>query len=281
MDGPTDRRLVHPGPVAADRIAWLSCRATPRRVVLHAGASLLDAAAAALDATGGDAAWLRLRDVAADRLSYVQPAPAPGDGRVAFYTATATLERTTIHDLGLHLGRRDGAPFAHGHGIWSPADGPARMGHVLADRTFLSRDAEVDMIDLRGAMLTVVDDAETGFALFRPEARGGAPSPNAALATIRPNEVLHDALAAVASDARLAAARVHGLGSLIGTAFADGPAIGTDATEILVLSGRIDADGPRLDVASVGFDGAHRSGRLASGNRVCVTCEALLVADDG
>ncbi len=269
-DGP---RIAHPGPRAAERLAWVPCAAVPRRITLPAGVPLLDAMAAA---TGGASAWIDLSGLAAERLAFVRPAPAPGDGHAAWYSEATVLDGAEIRVAGAHLGRDGASPFAHVHGAWTGRDGVEWMGHLLPGETVLSREAEVPALLLRGAQLERREDAETRFSLFHPA--GGGPG-TAVLATIRPNEDLHAALVAVARAAGMDRARVHGLGSLAGTAFADGSRIGAYATEVLLTGGTVGPEGAELTAETIGFDGGRGAGRLAPGkNPVCVTFECLLVS---
>lgn len=267
------RRIRHPGPVAAERVSALACGAERRAVRLGAGVPLLDALeAAAL----GRAAWVDLSGLAAARLAFVQPAPAPGDGHAAWYSGTRVLEGARILRAGAHLGRKDGAAFAHVHGLWAEASGARRMGHLLARDTVLAEAGEAEMIALDGAGLEAAPDPETRFDLFRPAGAGGGPG--AVLATVRPNEELHAAVEGIAREAGMARGRVMGLGSLVGARFEGGAALESYATEVLLTGGAVEGGAARLEAAAVGFDGRVAAGRLARGNAVCVTFELLLMA---
>jgi hypothetical protein len=93
---------------------------------------------------------------------------------------------------------------------------------------------------------------------------------------MRPNQDITQALAGIG----IRNGRIEGIGSFIGTAFANGQGLDSYATEMLVLEGRIVDGVPRLRVASVGFDGKTASGWLAPGaNPICVTAELLIIAD--
>ncbi|WP_422072073.1 hypothetical protein [Tranquillimonas rosea] len=273
----TPERIVHPGPPAAERINALPCTAERRELVLAAGRPLDAAVTEALAGTGADGAYLRIADAAADSLDFVRPAPAPGDGHAAWYSDTTRLAPATITEAGIHAGRRDGAPFLHVHGLWQGADGETRMGHVLPHATRLSRDTTVTAWLIRGARLEVAADAETQFPLFRPVPTDAGPGRGAVLATIRPNEDIRDAIATMAAEAGLATAEIQGIGSAVGTRFADGGALDSYATEVLVRAGHVSGPEVTLDVASVGFDGGHLTGALGARNRVCVTFELLLL----
>lgn len=272
----------HPGPPRAERIASLACWARPLRLRLRPGLPLDQAVAEAFAAQGHKAGYLRLRGIDMARIDYVRPAPAPGHGPVAWYSATERLEPAWLAEAGLHLGRRDGAAFVHGHGLWrGTEEGALRMGHLLGPDCRLGAEVEAVGWGLSGAMLSIEADAETGFSLFAPTAApsddltGGHP---AALCALRPHVDLHEGLATVAARHGLARARIEGLGSLVGAAFDDAPGLDSLATEVLVTRGDIDRGRVRIAAAAIGFDGDPVQGVLREGaNAVCVTSEMLLI----
>lgn len=269
-------RIDHPGPVAAERMSSVPCRATRAHVRLRSDLPLLDALH---EAAEGGAGWFELKDLAAQRLSFVRPAPAPGDGHAAWYSAPTTLENARIVRAGAHLGRKNGQPFAHVHGIWQDEAGGLHMGHLLSHETFLDTGADAEMWALSGARLEVADDAETRFSLFRPVQTERVAHPNALLVTIRPNVSLHDSLRDVARLNGIVDGRVMGLGSLIGTSFEGGLPIDSYATEVLLDTCRIRGDAVELAGASIGFSGGFEEGSLARDNAVCVTFELLVILD--
>lgn len=262
--------LVHPGPVAAERFTAVPCKATYRRVTLKAGSTLLQAMS---DAAGDAGAWFDLLGLPVATLSFVRPAPAPDDTHVAWYSMTTTLSEAMILRAGAHLGRRDGAAFAHVHGLWSDSDGDQHAGHLQAETTVLSADCAVDVWLLAGARMESAPDAETGFTLFCPTCTEPVDLPNAVLACIRPNEAIEDALEAIATATGLPVSAVKGLGSLVGTRLDGQPGLDDHATEVLLT------DNAERHVVSVGFNGPAVVGVLAKGaNRVCVTFEVLTLS---
>lgn len=272
--------IAHPGPVAAQRFASLPCHAEFRQVELAAGIPFDQAVADAVSRAGANAAWLRIRDADTGKLRFVKPAPAPGDGHAAWYSEATDYAASRLMDIGLHLGRRDGAAFLHVHGFWQAEGGVPQMGHLLSDQTILAAPVKAEAICISGAILATAPDPETWFPLFRPVASGEVKQPaNAILATIRPNEDLHERLREIAGEAGLKRARVYGIGSLIGTRFTDAPPVMTYATEVLIQDGIIEGDEVSLTLASVGYEGPYQSGQLAPGNRVCVTFEVLIVSE--
>ncbi|QDA36393.1 DUF296 domain-containing protein (plasmid) [Paracoccus liaowanqingii] len=268
--------LVHPGPADPQRVQVVPCRAHPLRLRLAPGLPLDRAVAEAIGAAGFDAAWLWLQDLRCARLSYVIPAPPPGDGRVAFYSDTHLLDdRPRIVAAGLHLGQGPAGAVLHAHGLWAEAEGALRMGHLRPEATLLAGAAEVTGWGLDGAAFHRARDAETGFDLFSPCAlprshQGGLPS---RLLRLRPHQDLGDSVRHLAGPQTR---HVAGLGSLIGTSFADAPDLPGPATEILIL-GR---DGQDLRIASVGIEGRVGQGLLAPANPVCITAELLLIDED-
>lgn len=275
----TMRRIEHPGPPARQRHRAVPCRVTPRRLVLRGGQTLHDAVVAAMEESGARAAWLELADATLAALRYVIPADDESGEHAAWYSATHELAPPArLHRAGLHVGRRDGQPFLHCHGLWEGADGTRAMGHLLPTESWLAEDAEATCLVLEDALLEVTPDAETRFSLFAPHRTSEpAPASNALLFTLRPNQDLGEAVAALAARHGIAEARLSGLGSLVGTAFADGSGLDSHATEVLILDGRLAGGEVSIELAAVGIDGTHRRGRLAPGrNAVCVTAELLL-----
>lgn len=274
------RQIQHPGPPASERISALPCQATPLRLTLRAGQSLAAAVPEAFAQAGFAFGYLRLDGAAFAPLCFVTPAPAPGDGHAAWYSATHQIASARARHAGVQLGQRDGKPFLHCHGVWAGASAPPDAGHMLCDDSILARDCTLDGWGVNGAGLVAHHDTETDFTLFRPERVEGAARANAFLITLRPNQDIGSALRGFAREHRIGAARIEGIGSLVGTAFDDAQRVESYATEILILQGRLLGDALSLQVASVGFDGRSLSGGLAADrNAVCVTAEILLLSE--
>ncbi|MDN5567163.1 MAG: hypothetical protein L0G27_00165 [Paracoccus sp. (in: a-proteobacteria)] len=271
--------LIHPGPADPIRIQISPCRAHKISLILRAGMPLDIAIIEAAQSAGFRAAWLWVTDAPCDLLSYVIPGPPPGDGRVAFYSDTRVLSAQgnafpRITAMGMHLGQGADGPAIHAHGLWNDAEGHVLMGHLLPAETRLSRDVQVTVWGIDGAIFRRMPDPETGFDLFVPchaetSHRGGQ---SARLVRLRP----HLDLAPTLDDLIAPKSNVMGLGSLIGTQFADAPALAPPATEILILA----HDAPRLRIAAVGQGGSPRQDWLANHNPICITAE-LLVIDMG
>jgi len=269
--------LAHPGPRAAARLDALPCRAAPLKVTLAAGLPFDVAVSRALADAGFAAGYLRLSQAEFETLSYVIPAPAPGDGRAAWYSATHVLTRAVAAEAGLHLGRKAGQPFLHCHGLWARGGEPLRMGHLLSPESRLARDTVATGWGISGAAFEVSPDPETGFDLFAPVASGapGTAGRPARLCRLRPNEDPHALLDREAAE--MGPVRIEGIGSLVSPRF-DGAAEESYATEVLVTEAGHAAGATRIEVASVGFDGTPVSGRLRPhANRVCITAELLLI----
>ena len=267
------RVITHPGPVVAQRVDLQPCEAVALRLTLRAGLSLSTAIAGALRDAGFDYGYLRLDGLALAPLVYVTPAPAPGDGHAAWYSARHSLSEALLSHAGAHLGLREGKAFVHCHGLWQQGG----MGHLLCDDCIVASDTQVRGWGIAGAGLVADADPETQFTLFRPKAMGTG-KPNAALLTLRPNQDISMALDAVGSD--FGAARVEGIGSLVGSRFSDATDLASYATEILLLDATTGAAGTMLSAASVGFDGQPQRGTLIAGqNAICVTAELLLLSE--
>ncbi len=272
------RTLAHPGPVAVERVRALPCTARPLALTLPAGVPLLDAVAQAAGAAGVDAAWLELADVPMARLDHVRPGPDPTGEHAAWYDGPHAAPNAVLIRLGLHLGRRAGAPWLHGHGLWAGAQGVSG-GHVLPDGAMLAEQATARGWALDGAQLEVAADPETRFDLFQPVATTAtttATGVDALLVTLRPNQDFAQAIETAAARHGITRATVHGLGSLVAPRFAQG-CEESFATEILLTDGGIDGGRAFLSAVVVGFGGRVSVAPLARGGcGVCVTCEVLV-----
>ena len=259
--------IVHPGPAHLDRRVLVPGRAEAVRWTLPAGATLLDALSAQLLASGAEAAAVVLDGLMLEGGDYVMPARSSDGAHAAWYSPARPIGAARLEHAVAMVGEKDGRPFVHCHALWPGPDGP-RMGHLLNETVRIAAAAAVPAWLFHGGRFVVRADAETGFSLFRPE---GAGEPGrAALLTVRPHEDLPTALAATG----LEAARVFGLGSLIGAQFADAPPMADPISEMLVLPGaRV---GSALPVAVVDLAGVVHRGTVVAAP-ICVTGEFLLV----
>lgn len=268
-------RVVHPGPVGAERVTGVACRVYPASVRLPAGAALIEAARAA------PAAWLRFSGPMAP-MHYVIPAEAPDAGHAAWYSAThAPRGGGQVLQAGLFTGPRAGAAFLHCHGGWDVAAGP-RAGHLLPHDAHLAVETVFEGWRIAGARMQAAPDAETNFTLYRPEAVADSATPEsgrrAVLARVAPNVEIGAALAGLCAAHGLAAAQVEGIGSLIGAQMADGSRVPPGPTEVLIRTGRATPAGAQLDILLVDRFGAVTEGALApTGNPVFVTFEVVLI----
>lgn len=268
-------RLLHPGPAAARRWAVQPCSAEPVDVVLPVAETLVQSVALALaDYDGG---WLVIEKVALDRLDFVIPGADPTGAHAAWYAGPHRMGAGRVDHLGLHFGRKQGAPWLHGHGHFGAPgwQGPT-FGHILPMESRLAHAVRATGWGIRGAQLQVLADSETHFPLFQPVALGGGQG--AALVTLRPNQDIGEALVKAAQEAGILRARVFGLGSLVHPSLTGQPPIDSFATEILLREGHILDGHASLRVDLVTLAGTLHSGLLEQGaNGLCITAEVLLV----
>lgn len=268
--------LAHPGPAAPRRWAVAACTAHPVEVLLPVADTLAQSVALALaDYDGG---WLVMENAALDRLDFVVPGTDPTGAHAAWYAGPHRMGAATVEHLGLHYGRKQGAPWLHGHGHFSAPGwrGPT-FGHILPLESRLARPVRAKGWGLRGANLQVSADSETHFPLFQPVDLGGGRG--AALVTLRPNQDIGTALQAAAAEAGLPEAQVHGLGSLVHPRLVGQPPIDSFATEILLREGRISGGKAHLRADIVTLSETLHSGLLEPGaNGLCITAELLLLA---
>ena len=281
------RLLTQPGPVDPVRLESLKGRGRALDLALEPGRNLIEAIAEPLLAAGFEAAAVTLEGGSLRPFTYVIPAPSTDARYAAYYSAPFTPSgETRIEIANLMVGRRDGLPFLHCHGIWIEADGARRGGHPIPDQTFIASAPKARAWGVSDVALRSDFDPETNFTLFHPvviDRRVASGGPRTVVARIRPNEDVSDGIEAICREHGFAAAMVRGsLGSVIDPLFTDGRKIRSDSTELLVLDGMVwsDAAGAlhsQLDVALVDADGRIHEGRLAPGrNPVCITFEAAL-----
>ena len=238
------RSIVQPGSPIPERIQWVEARGRAFSATLAAGLPLLEAAHRAFAAEGFVGGVLNFRDGALGPFAYVMPALSRTGDNAAFYSDTFRPDGVTRLKIGaMTLGQRDGAPFFHGHAIWSEAGGRGNGGHILPEETIIAEPFAVDAFGLDGAVFTAAPDPETNFRLFGPVASrsaGAATTSRAFALRLRPNQDFAGAVEVFCRARGIFRARLHGgVGSTIGARFTDGRSVVPFATELAVCSGSI------------------------------------------
>jgi predicted DNA-binding protein with PD1-like motif len=287
------RSIVQPGSPIPERIQWVEARGRAFLATLEAGLPLLEAARRAFAAEGFAGGVLSFKGGALGPLAYVMPALSRTGDNAAFYSDTFRPDGVTRLKIGaMTLGQRDGAPFFHGHALWTEAGGRINGGHILPEETIIAEPFEVEAFGLDGAMFTAEPDSETNFKLFGPVASlsAGATTTSRAFALrLRPNQDFAESLEGFCRARGIFRARLHGgVGSTIGARLTDGRSVVPFATELAVSSGSV-ASGAggtleaALEVALVDYLGGLAQGRLVRGdNPVLMTMELVLeVLDEG
>lgn len=279
---PLNPPVRHPGPVAAQRHTLAAGTARDIRFTIAPGETVEEGLGKGLRAAGCGSAYVEMRGASLAPFAFVMPAPSPDDSHAAWYSQTITHPAATILHAGAIVGWRDGAPFVHCHGSWRAPGGPVEMGHLLNPDSRAREEIEVTGVGLTGAAFVSREDAETCFRLFAAESAGTPGIGREALAvTLKPNQDVPRALATLCHAQGWDRARIHGIGSLNGALFADGPPMQAFASEFLVLEGGFDASSDpwaaRLRIAIVDPAGGIFEGWLVPGAcPVCVTCEFVL-----
>lgn len=277
----TLRTIRHPGPVAPVRFAKAAGEAVELAFTIEPGKAMETGLGEGVAAAGCDAAYVELRAARLAPFRYVMPAGSPGPSHAAWYSETyAPQGDVTVEAAGAIVGRRDGAPFVHCHGLWRPEGGPRAMGHMLPPESFAADPIRVTGVGLRGAIFESRQDAETNFRLFAAEQTGstGQSGRQALAVTLRPNQDVSHAIEAICADAGIQTARILGIGSLNGARFEAGPPMESYASELLIRDGRLEKGRARLEIAVVAMDGTIYEGVLVPGqNPVCVTFELVIV----
>ncbi|MCW1931260.1 hypothetical protein [Pararhodobacter zhoushanensis] len=268
--------LRHPGPVSARRWAVARCTAEPVEVVLPVAETFAKSAALALaDYDGG---WLVIENETLTTLDFVIPGEDATGAHAAWYAGPYQMGAGRIDHLGMHVGRKDGAAWIHGHGVFDAPgwEGP-RMGHILPFESRLAHPIRARGWGIRGARLQVCAELETNFPLFQPVDLGGGT--NAALVTLRPNQDMNAALALAAAEAGITDGQVLGLGSIVRPKLQGQPRIDSHATELLLTQGTLQNGVARIETEIVTLDASIHKGWLEPGqNGVCITAELLVIA---
>jgi predicted DNA-binding protein with PD1-like motif len=281
------RHILQPGPPPHERIQRVETRGRGFSFTLEAGLPLLEAARRGFAREGFAGGTLNIRGGALGPFAYVMPALSEISEHAAFYSDTFRPTGVTRLKLAtMTLGRRDGAPFFHCHGLWTEADGRVNGGHMLPEETVVAEPFAVEAFGVDGAMFVGEPDPETNFKLFGPVATSptGAQATSRAFALrLRPNQDFAGSLEAFCRAHGILRARLHGgVGSTIGARFTDGRTVEPFATELALTSGLIapNAGGEpeaALDVALVDYTGGIAEGRLIRGdNPVLMTMELVL-----
>ena len=279
------RQIIHPGPIAAERMMAVPGEAIPMRFTLQQGCRIDEAISEGFRASGCIGGFVAFVGGKCEPFKYVIPAASPDGRHAAWYSDTFQPDGVVaIHHACAIVGIRDGGPFIHCHGVWSTREG-LRMGHMLAPETFAAEPIDVSGIGLRTATFEAMPDGETNFILFEPVQVTGIGAGNsyvrAILAKVRPNEDISLAIEEICSTCDIGPATVYGIGSLNEVRFTDGTSIASHATEVLIRRGAVkDSDGhleARLEVDVVDMGGNIHSGELVRGdNPVCVTFELVI-----
>jgi len=281
--------VIHPGPVASERLELHKAHGTPVTLTLKAGIPLETAVAHALADIGCEnSAYLEMTDAPVSDLVYLMPAYAPDEAHVAWYSDMHRFDGPgRIVHMGMIVGYRDARCFIHGHGSWQPQGGPLAMGHILSPMTVLSEPATVTGFALSGARFEGAYDEETNFTLFRPAAMGDGVTDDAEYAVLRmmPNQDFDTALDAACERLGWQGARAWGVGSINRPTFEDGREMDSLPTELVLLDAQGRAEGAaragsEIRVVGIGTNQIDE-GRLRRGdNSILITAELVLQRHD-
>ncbi|WP_062563850.1 PCC domain-containing protein [Paracoccus aminovorans] len=263
-------RMVHPGPRAAERATARRAQLRPLRGVLPKGATVMQAVGDLFAAHGCKGGVLDLAGVTCAPMRYVLPAPASDGLHAAWYSETHAPEGPVrIDSATATVGRKDGAPFLHCHGIWGGA-----MGHLLPFDSVIVADAEVAGLGAAETWFEALPDPETAFTLFTP---AGGEDGRGLLARILPGEDVVTAVEALAGRHGIENARLHGVGSIDHIRFAEGHRMDCHATELRLAGAHLAAGRAHIPIEVVDIHGHIARGSLTrGGNPVGVTLELII-----
>jgi predicted DNA-binding protein with PD1-like motif len=278
------RQILHPGPVASERMKAVEGCPVPLRFSLRPGLSIDKAIAEGFEAAGCKGGFVTLRGGLFEPFKYVIPAASPDAEHVAWYSETYAPEgEVEVTHACAIVGFREGKQFIHCHGLWNTDKG-LRMGHMLAPDTTAAHPVVVQGIGMKAATFEALPDAETNFTLFEPVQRSGSDATGegrALLAKVRPNQDISLAIEEMCAKHGIQAANIFGIGSLNKVQFVDGTHVELHATEVWIRNGTVaPVDGrlqASLHIDVVDMNGDIFSGHLVRGeNPVCVTFELVI-----
>jgi len=287
--------LIHPGPIAEERVVALPTRLIEQHVALPAGVGLLDALATTLDSLSVAGAVGRLEGGCLAAFDYYIPAPGWLNGPVATFSDRRTgvdagSGGLLLHSGGITVGRRDGQVFAHSHALWEGPAGETLAGHLVPESVMLGEGVTARVVTSADVRYEVEPDPETTMSLFMPRrVLGGLEScsgTDGLICRVRPNMDLCTTIEQLVKECGWWAASVWGqVGSLVGGRLVqpDGSILEVPgpATEVIWLKGFVHPaqHGVRADLeaAIVDLHGRVHSGLLARGlNPVAMTFELTL-----
>ncbi len=271
-------RLAHKGPRGAQRIFWGAADLRPVAGVLRAGENICAGLGRIYAEAGCRGGVTSFDGVSCDPLFYVGPAESRDPAFAAYYSDQFLADPgQPIRGSSVTVGLRDGAPFFHCHGQWLVGGQPV-MGHLLPHETFVAADCPVSGIGAPDNAFVTRFDPETNFPLFHPEREGG--QGNGVLIRLAPDEDVVTAVEAVAAEAGISAARIHGVGSICEPHFEGQGRISTPITEGRIDHGQLRDGRAEIGVSYVDTGWTIYRGRLVRGlNPVGVTFELLLEAE--
>jgi predicted DNA-binding protein with PD1-like motif len=279
------RRIEHPGPVHPTRIECVPANVRAVEVELPPGVTLLQGLADAVQAHGATSAVFSFRDGSFVPFRFVMPALTDSPKHVAYFSERfESAGAARIESGSITFGLRDGEPTLHCHATWVESNGRRRSGHVLAAESQVEHPTRLHAWMIDGAAFEVSPDAETNFSLLQVAAKPSrSDDTNGLVVRVRPNQDLCQALEALCAERHIRRARIcGGVGSLIGTVFADGRTVEPFVTEVFIHRGVVEPgpDGSLqavVDVGLVAHTGEIADGRLARGqNPVLITFELVL-----
>lgn len=279
------RRIEHPGPVHPTRIECVPANVRAVEVELPPGVTLLQGLANAVHAQGATSAVFSFRDGSFAPFRFVMPALTDSPEHVAYFSERfEAAGAARIESGSVTFGSRDSKPTLHCHATWIESDGRRRSGHVLAEESLVEQPTRLQAWMLDGAAFEALPDAETNFSLLQVTAKTArSVGTNGLVVRVRPNQDLCLALEALCAERKIRRARIcGGVGSLIGTVFADGRTVEPFVTEVFIHRGVIapGLDGSlraEVDVGLVAYTGEIADGRLARGqNPVLITFELVI-----
>ncbi|MGB7433734.1 MAG: DUF296 domain-containing protein [Ahrensia sp.] len=274
--------MVHPGPVHPRRVEWARSRLIEVSATTGtAGASLEQAIASAVAATGATSGNGTLRSLKLSKTRFTTGGPAR-DGKAANYTFIRDWQAHALSVGTFTFGLdQEGQPFVHCHAVIDDPESDAPIaGHLFPKDCVVAAPFDVSLVGLPDITLIQRPDPETLHSVFDIGDSRSAQG-NSLFIRVRPNEDVTRAVERACAEAGIIDATiVASVGSL------NAPQLDTGShesvgMEVIAFNGQVRAGVATLQAQLCNEDGTLFDGQLiADGASVCVTTELIVSRAD-
>ena len=280
---PPTHHMIHPGPVASERIVWARGHHKRVEATAQGGQSLRDAIIDVARSNGLSSGTGQFADCSLAATRFTTGGPAR-DGKAANYTFIRDFGQSDLPWGTFTFGMTpDGDPFVHCHAAIDLPKTSSRIGgHLFPPDCMVSDGFELLLDGISGVSLVQRGDAETLHSVFEIEDKACSEG-DAMFVRVRPNMDVTTAIETACNAAGLARANIcPSIGSLNAPSIINEHGKRRQMTsvgmEVLCFSGTVTDGQAVVQATLVDEAGAIHQGQLAAGHApVCVTAELMLM----